>query len=594
MTPPSALPLPAVVPPLEADAASVAACGERLLVASATLDRQATEPDPVPAAWTGLAAAAQASAARRLRHRAQALALAQRHLAIGLLVHAAALEGLGEERERLVAWGAVLGATRAALHRVLGAAAPDPVVEARAAGLVEELRRHAGAVAAWSGRVADAEAAVLAACRAAGGGAGDGTDGTDGTGRAWAGAPDPGDAALASLLGVLTAAALAGTGPDGAVRVARWWARLDDAARWAVLVAAPGVVGVLDGLPARVRDRANRLAVALDLAGLGARSAAGVLGRADGAWLRHAQAAEAALGRAESRHDPRSGTPVVATLWDYAPVAHGGDGTVALAHGDPDAAAHVAVLVPGLGADADAVVEEADDAWHLFAAARATTADTVATVAWIGYDAPSAWASGDLDAWRVADEGLARAGGAELARDLDGLLVARADDPHLTVVGHSYGSTTVAQAAAGPGLPADDLVLLGSPGAGPAGHAEDLGVEDRVWVGSASSDPVTRLGDEGWLGGVGTLGEDPAGEAFGARRFRAEDAAREVGLPWSPDQHSGYLEPGGESLAAVALVVGGRPDDVVAAAPRRDPWWGPVRDPEAGRPLTGGGATGRP
>ena len=44
---------------------------------------------------------------------------------------------------------------------------------------------------------------------------------------------------------------------------------------------------------------------------------------------------------------------------------------------------------------------------------------------------------------------------------------------HVTVIGHSYGSTTVADAAAGSGMRANDVVLVGCPGTDLAQSADD-------------------------------------------------------------------------------------------------------------------------
>ena len=66
---------------------------------------------------------------------------------------------------------------------------------------------------------------------------------------------------------------------------------------------------------------------------------------------------------------------------------------------------------------------------------------------------------------------------------------------NVTVIAHSYGSTTTATAFADDGARADNLVLIGSPGAGRAESAADItGVPaGHVFVGSASSDPVTTI-----------------------------------------------------------------------------------------------------
>ena len=161
------------------------------------------------------------------------------------------------------------------------------------------------------------------------------------------------------------------------------------------------------------------------------------------------------------------------------------------------------------------------------------------------------------------------------------------------------------------------MVLIGSPGAGRAADAATLRVSAReVWVGAASSDPVTtwlqqvqdpqqagpvlagvgaaagaRYGRSpqataaglvvGWLAGAKVvpqvrpdLGKDPAGAPFGARRFHAETGSRD-GLDFG--NHSGYYRPGSESLGNLAKIVRG---DTAAVQPA------PTR-PERGRHYEG-------
>nr|WP_246284248.1 alpha/beta hydrolase [Nocardioides perillae] len=460
-----------------------------------------------------------------------------------------------------------------------------PAWRARVAGLDADLARHRDAVGRWRAACLDADRALVAAAAGSVRSAGPRPTRQQGPALGREDVPDGWSSTTApSTAPPSVPPSAPPADAAGPAAAAAWWAALPDPVRWTLVATLPLVVGRLDGLPPAVRDRANRLALARDLVTLTAREGAGVLAAGDRRRLALAGAAAEALRAATRHRDPRTGTAVPALLWDWVPRAHGGDGTAVLALGDPAAARRVAVVVPGLGTEGTDLPARARDAWHLWAAARRASADSVATVAWLGYDAPDRWGSGDLDGWRVAGQGLARTGGDALAADLAGLAAARTTDPHLVVVGHSYGAVALAHGAAGPGLAADDLVLLGAPGAGPAQDARDLGPAP-VWVGSASSDPVTLLGDEGRLGGPGTLGRDPAGEDFGARRFAAEHRDRDVGLRWSLDQHRGYLTPGGESLAGLALVVAGRDEEVAHAEPRRDPWWRTPVDPEADRPV---------
>ena len=92
----------------------------------------------------------------------------------------------------------------------------------------------------------------------------------------------------------------------------------------------------------------------------------------------------------------------------------------------------------------------------------------------------------------------------------------------------ALGTTTTSYATHGDTSDVDEVVLIGSPGAGPADHASDLGPgADHVYVGRDSRDFVAVLGDEGWVGkfGIG-LGTDPSSEDFDANRFEAEDVDR--------------------------------------------------------------------
>ncbi len=547
--------MPAPVPPLPGDPAVVAWCAQGLRRAGERLAEVAGEARALGLApWQGaagtayrVAGGAGAEVARRL---GEGLVVA----ATEVLRHAEGLAELARARHELEAGRAALVEEVAALRSSLRLAV-DGLEAVRVADLAARVHAADAEVAEWRAAAQALEASL----------------------RALVGA--------APVTGAVPATSpVAGT--QDPVAVARWWDALS-AAEQRDLSGQPWV-GSLDGVPAWARDRANRTRLALDLAaGDGILTAAG--GLLAPAWLRAARETARALARAEGRLDPRTGRPVEVVLHLYDPTAFGGDGRVALSYGDPGTADHVVLQVPGLGTDAADVVAAGDRAWALYAASRADDGDSVAELAWLGYDAPDN-PLGDLDLVGVTDDRLAREGGALLGAAVAGLRAARDTPVHLTAVGHSYGSTTVAQGAAGPGVDADDLVLLGSPGPGGGiDGADDLGLDPgHVWVGTASSDPVGHLGGQGWLGG-GPLGPDPAGEEFGANRFRAEDRDRQVGVDWSSDQHGGYWDPGSESLDNLVQITTGDADEVTTAAHRYDPWWRPPVDPEASRPLAGAG-----
>lgn len=370
-----------------------------------------------------------------------------------------------------------------------------------------------------------------------------------------------------------------GAGPGD---VAAWWGSLSQDEREAVIAARPGLIGSADGLPAAARNEANRILLADDLATLAAKESDGSITDAERQILANARETAKALAQADGFVDPTTGERPGGGLWLYDPAAFEGDGRVAVAVGDLDTAADVSIQVPGITTEVTDVTGYVDDATRLYEAARYEgDGSSVATMFWLGYDTPD----GAIDIDTVTTD-RAEQGGQRLADAVDGLRASRADDPaHLTAIGHSYGSTTTSYAAADHGMAVDDVVLIGSPGAGPAETAADLGVgEEQVHVGRNSRDPVAFLGDEGWRHTPGGLGVDPSSEGFDANRFEAESAER--GTIRNFADHSRYYDHDSESLYNLGRIVDGQAGDANAAAQSYDPWWRPAIDPEADRRPT--------
>ena len=221
------------------------------------------------------------------------------------------------------------------------------------------------------------------------------------------------------------------------------------------------------------------------------------------------------------RRDLVTGRPVPVLLLGYDPTAWSGRGRVEIAFGDPAVAQDVAYVVPGLGTRAEPDLDGLDDAaWTLYAAARSTgrgaggragTAPgrTTSTVAWLGYRTP--------DLAEVAFTQDAVEGARTLAAEIAALRRARGElQPHVTVVGHSYGSLVTGLATRRRAGDVDDVVTVGSPGTS-VDRAADLGVPTgHVWVGAAGADEVSHLS---------RFGTDPASSTFGAHRFPAEPSA---------------------------------------------------------------------
>lgn len=393
------------------------------------------------------------------------------------------------------------------------------------------------------------------------------------------------------LLSALDKPGAGALSPDSGVsaeEAADWWASLGYGERLAVIAAYPQRVGNADGLPAGVRDEANRTVLAETISELTVREHSEGLTDEEQRTLANARHIDEQLADADQHVDPVTGDPTGAQLLIFSPEAFGGDGRAAIVIGDADTADNVALTVPGRGAHVDGGLGELlNDSGNLYdESRRADPIATTAVVAWVGYDAPAGGWSGE-----AGSRDQAEAGGELLASDVAGLQASRSDDPaHLTVIGHSYGSTTTAVAATDHGLQADDIILIGSPGAGDAGHAEDLGIgEEHVWVGSASRDPVTFLGGQGWANFSDvSLGNDPAEDDFGANRFQAESVDRNDvrGLAASMDDHSRYYDASSESLYNMGTIVTGRYEDVLNADARSDPLFGSKTEPEYDREPT--------
>jgi hypothetical protein len=205
----------------------------------------------------------------------------------------------------------------------------------------------------------------------------------------------------------------------------------------------------------------------------------------------------------------------------------------AIGIGDVDAAANVAVFVPGLGS----TVQDSMDRYDADLDGIVGPGD--AGVTWLGYEAPQlGWGLLDPDASVLSNRSADAAGDA-----LASFLNAIPTDAHTTVVGHSYGSVVAADALTA-GTSVDDVVLMGSPGIG-VSDARDLGAE-HVYVLESPTDVVA---DTGWFG------RDP--NLLPGVEVLASSGA---------DGHGQYLDPGTTSAANVAAVVAGAPT-VAAAVP---------------------------
>ena len=365
-----------------------------------------------------------------------------------------------------------------------------------------------------------------------------------------------------------------------AVQVARRWAALDRSLQLTYIADHPALVGSTDGIPVIDRDRANRerlppLAADLNsrLAALGPqplptrltdRAAAGN-GPPDPDPLSHTIFDNSAPLAWQAEHDALVGKlaglqQIRVRLADRSlPTAYlidvrasDGVGQAIVATGNPDTAHEVALYVPGTSNSLDNIagsIARSDEMWTAATAVGSPDSGT-AVVTWMGYQAPATIA--DAAKRQFADDAVT-----PLARFLTGL---RATHPAgrstTTLIGHSYGATTVAIAAAATPLDADNLVFVASPGAGVASSydlhlngVDTAAMPGHVYSTASAADPIADVPGFIWA-------DDPTHDSFHDTVF-ASDAHPDIAW-YDGNDHSRYWDPGSSSLNSIGLIIAGR------------------------------------
>ncbi len=349
-------PLPRPVPPLTADAATVRDYAADLLAASAQLDDLGSfvaggaRIDD----WHGLAASSYHLAIEPLGRRADAMSLALRGVARRCDSHADALTRLLARREGAEQHRAHLVAQIDQLRARAGAATgPDAArLQVECDDCARQVRAYEADLDAWGADLAAEEEGMRSAFER--------VLTLEEIERTYAGVEDPADEALAGM-----------PGPDATpVEVNAWWDGLTHAEQLAIVAAAPRAIGNRDGIPAWARHDANTVALDSDLAAWEHLETQGLLTPEEERWLENARAAKDAIGTIEAGIDPATLDGVESQLYLYDPTAFDGDGAIAVSAGSLDTAANVAVVVPGLGTDAESAPYQAERALTLYEASR--------------------------------------------------------------------------------------------------------------------------------------------------------------------------------------------------------------------------------
>lgn len=365
------------------------------------------------------------------------------------------------------------------------------------------------------------------------------------------------DALTLQLVSARYPDALAGAleSPPPAATVSSWWATVDPAQRHALIRAMPRLVGNLEGVPYSVRNTANReyLHRTIDRLEKEAESTGGRAARsAVVAQLEMLREIEESLG--EPTAVPARALVAVSDEWP---------GRAVVALGDLDRADYVSYLVPGMfftvqGQIVDWTEIALDVHRDKVAIGRGEFArggsgpPNIATVAWMGYETPNLFTVGTLDQ--------AREGSQELDATVSGLRAARGgEQPHVSLITHSYGSTAASLSLARGTLDIDAIAIAGSPGVG-VQKASDLGLpEGAVFVAEAAWDPVVDTGFHGM---------DPGSPDFGAVIMgvagRVDDSTGDTLA--AVTGHLGYFAKHSESMRNFALIGLGLGDRVAGTS----------------------------
>lgn len=368
--------------------------------------------------------------------------------------------------------------------------------------------------------------------------------------------PATGHPLLTGLLGGSEDGSSIWDAPPDPVRVAAWWKALTLAQREELISRVPWVIGNLPGLPFSARDQANRLTLEYSLAHQAELSP-------------QSQRALKELFRVVRDGEGRPPVSIVALdLGGFVPM-------VALGYGQLDSAETLTWEVPGMLSDADRAIPGWDIASKNLYEQQSRTlervgrgAETTALIAFLGYDTP--------DLVSVLGPRAARMGALRLAAELDGASATRSTNTPLKLhgaIGHSYGTTTLANAALLTKTTLGQVTFVASAGLDGRGLTSfaDLHVEKdasgvpRVYTTLASADHLAGFGAEvsNRIQPNPGAAKSPAVSMGGIHSFSSEGhgALKATGghgiLNESED---GYFDLRTQSLSAVAWISVGETD----------------------------------
>lgn len=348
--------------------------------------------------------------------------------------------------------------------------------------------------------------------------------------------------------------------------VKKWWDSLSPMQQESLLFTHAAEIGALDGVPAVVRDRANRnrlveLQGQLEAEKQRLEARGGQLSPQERDRLGEIDGKLKGILAIAGRLNSGDATQQQAFLLGIDTAVNG---RAIIAMGNPDTAANVCTYVPGTGAKLAGASGEMERADRMNTAATRAGSPSTSTIAWIGYDAPQSIFP------EAGSESYAEGARKDLDRFQDGLRATHEGQrSHNVVLGHSYGTTVVGHAAHHERLDVDGVVLLGSPGLGwEVGNAKDLNLPpEHVYATTAENDSIknTNIPDsynDPVSQAADPLGRDPADPRFGGQVFTSSPGTPGGILgSGTGEAHSQYWDQDKLALPNIGKIIAGqRPD----------------------------------
>jgi hypothetical protein len=349
---------------------------------------------------------------------------------------------------------------------------------------------------------------------------------------------------------------------------AAWWNSLSAAGQAILLADHPDWLGNLDGLPGVVRDKANRARIPEVRSDLQSQLVDAQ------SQLRHDE--DDPLNWLDVARDKELVSDLTAKLSSLDAIGRiiekpshqlltmdisGKRAQAAIAVGNVDTATHVAVFTPGFNSTVNGSLNGYDGNMAQLQQTAQLLSNTkgdggqVATVTWLGYDAPQTSEVGNVIGGNsVVSDHAAKVGAVKLDGFLNGIGAshdAQNTPLQLTALGHSYGSLTTGIALKQP-TPVHDAVVFGSPGMDIVGTKQLQVPDGHVYSMWAQDDPVPNL-DVADVFGVSPY------DVPGIDRMSTSAAMSALGQPLTPSSgHSQYLNNNTTSQYNIAAIVAGQ------------------------------------